>query len=88
VAIERDGTAAEHALYHLANDPGELENLVHEHPVIVAQLEAAVRSHRDREIALSHKKRKISLDPRTREHLQSLGYVDDGDEPTSRDKAR
>ena len=77
MAIQRDGSVTERALRHLERDPGELEDVARGNPAIVSALEAAVRAHHAREDELRYQKRETTLDERTRERLERLGYLEE-----------
>ena len=66
-------------LYRLAEDPGELENLLHAEPEQAARLLAAVRAV----LAVSRTSLDgaVDDDPLHQEALRALGYVDGSDDP-------
>jgi choline-sulfatase len=63
--------APEKELYHLATDPGELRNIAHENPEMVAKLDAECRQL----IETSHHPASMDMDVKTRNQLESLGYA-------------
>lgn len=67
----------ERSLYDLVADPGATRDVAGAHPDIVRELEAAIDSHREREAGLALTRTPGAVDPRLRERLQALGYLDD-----------
>jgi len=64
------------SLVHLEEDPGEEADLTPSHPEIVASLEAALGRWRARELELLLGPGTVEIDPRVREQLRNLGYVE------------
>ena len=66
-----------HALYYLASDPGEQEDLTARHPELAHQMEAALEDFVERLGEPAAATASEPLDPEVREMLEALGYAPD-----------
>jgi arylsulfatase A-like enzyme len=74
-------TGSEYELYDLERDPGELTNRAAEQPELVARLRGALErwyAGADRATRPGDELRVETLDPRSREMLEALGYLEGG----------
>jgi hypothetical protein len=63
-------------LFDFERDPHHLMDVASRHPDEVAELEAAIQSYRQQTHRLRLESAESGVDPRARERLRSLGYVD------------
>ncbi len=73
--VVRQGDATGRRLFHLEEDPAESRDRAGREPKVVARLEQAVRAWRDLEEQHLFGPDASPLDPRVREQLRQLGYV-------------
>lgn len=98
-SVENDGwkliraTAPPHQLYHLPNDPGEVNNLYDDHVDEAAQLGALIDEWLTRFPQYDPDERSIEDMPRThdqetKEMLERLGYIEDEDDNAPKREGR
>jgi arylsulfatase len=73
--LPRNGPV-ERRLFHLEQDPGEKTDLAPDRREIVASLEVELERWRARELELLLGPEAVEIDPRVREQLRNLGYVE------------
>ena len=59
-------------LFHIAEDPGETKNVIHEHPEVFARLDAAWKAHDE---SMPENLKTYASDPDLMKRLSELGYL-------------